>query len=204
MDVTEWLEWFLPCLGRAIDGAQATLARILQKSSTWARVNDNLQVSDRQKRVLNVLLDGDNAHVSTSRYAKLATCSLDTALRDIKQLVDQGILEAGPGGGRITTYGLHRGRRGEGAKPLPMRLRPLPNTSFTQLTHRPPIRFAELDRTQTRLISARSAKTSPGPNPILAFLLSAPFRRKRCTIEGVDWATYGRSIGSCFNSQAAR
>lgn len=108
LDVTDWLAWFLACLDSAIAGAQSSLARIIQKSSTWERVNGSLRVSERQKLVLNALLDGDNSELSTSRYAKLAKCSLDTALRDIKQLVDAGILEAGVAGGRSTTYRLRQ------------------------------------------------------------------------------------------------
>jgi Fic family protein len=106
MDVTDWLVWFLTCLDNAITGAQASLVRILKKSSTWERVNGALQVNDRQKLVLNTLLDGDNSELSTSKYAKLAKCSLDTALRDIKQLLDGGVLVSGPSGGRSTTYRL--------------------------------------------------------------------------------------------------
>jgi Fic family protein len=112
MDVTDWLVWFLACLDRAITGAHASLARIIQKSSIWERVNGALRVGDRQKLVLNALLDGDNPELSTSRYAKFAKCSLDTALRDIKELVDAGVLEPGPGGGRSTTYRLSQAPAG--------------------------------------------------------------------------------------------
>ena len=106
MDVTNWLSWFLTCLDNAITGAQASLVRILEKSSTWEWVNGALQVNDRQKLVLNTFLDGNNSELSTSKYAKLTKCSLDTALRDIKQLVDVGVLESGPSGGRSTVYRL--------------------------------------------------------------------------------------------------
>lgn len=108
MEVSDWLEWFLTRLDNAVTGAQASLAGIIQKSATWERVNGALQVSDRQKLALNALLDGENPELSTSRYAKLTQCSLDTALRDIKQLVDAGMLEPGPGGGRSTTYRLRQ------------------------------------------------------------------------------------------------
>jgi len=111
LDVTDWLIWFLTCLDNAIVGAQSLLGRILQKSTTWERVNGALQVNDRQKLVLNALLDSDNPELSTSRFAKLARCSLDTALRDIKHLVDAGVLEPGPGGGRSTTYRLRPAKR---------------------------------------------------------------------------------------------
>ncbi|WP_438480839.1 Fic family protein [Oleiharenicola lentus] len=106
LDVTDWLVWFFACLDSAIAGAHASLSRIIQKSSTWERINGALQVGERQKFVLNALLDGSNPELSTSRYAKLAKCSLDTALRDMKQLVEAGILEPGPSGGRSTTYHL--------------------------------------------------------------------------------------------------
>lgn len=109
LDVTAWLVWFLGCLDGAIAGARDTLARIMQKASVWERINGALPVSDRQKFVLNALLDGGAAELSTSRYAKLARCSLDTALRDIKELVEAGVLEPGPGGGRSTTYRLRQG-----------------------------------------------------------------------------------------------
>jgi Fic family protein len=108
MDVTDWLVWFLACLDSAIAGAQVSLVRIIQKSATWERVNGALQVNDRQKLVLNALMDGENPELSTSRYAKLTKCSLDTALRDIKHLVDAGVLESGPSGGRSTIYRLHQ------------------------------------------------------------------------------------------------
>lgn len=112
LDITDWLMWFLSCLDGAIAGAHASLTRIIQKSSTWERVNGALQVSNRQKLVLNALLDGDNPELSTSRYAKLAKCSLDTALRDIKELVAAGVIEPGPGGGRSTTYRLRQAPAG--------------------------------------------------------------------------------------------
>lgn len=106
MDVTEWLAWFLTCLDNAISGADATVVRIVRKSRIWEQVNGALRPSERQKLAINALLDDDHPELSTSRYARLAQCSLDTALRDIKQLVDARVLEPGPGGGRSTTYRL--------------------------------------------------------------------------------------------------
>jgi Fic family protein len=78
----------------------------MQKSSTWDRINAGVTVSERQRQAVNALLDGTDREISTSRYAKLARCSLDTALRDIRSLVEAGVLVQGEGGGRSTKYEL--------------------------------------------------------------------------------------------------
>ena len=104
VDITAWLEWFLVCLGRAIAGAETGLAVVLNKAKTWERINSRTSVNDRQRQVINRLLDGFEGKLSTSKYAKLAKCSGDTALRDIKILLDQGILIQEAGGGRSTSY----------------------------------------------------------------------------------------------------
>lgn len=109
MDITRWLVWFLECLDRALARADESIGMILQKSATWERINAGVSVNNRQRLVLNTLLDRRQREFSTSQYAKLAGCSLDTALRDIKLLFDQGILVAGGGGGRSTTYQLKTG-----------------------------------------------------------------------------------------------
>jgi Fic family protein len=106
VDITSWLEWFLGCLGRAIAGAEAGLASVLRKAKVWERINNQSQVNERQRKVINRLLDGFEGKLSTSKYAKLAKCSGDTALRDIKILLDQGILIQDEGGGRNTSYRL--------------------------------------------------------------------------------------------------
>ena len=106
VDITSWLEWFLGCLGRAIAGAETGLAVILKKAKTWERINSRTSVNERQRKVINRLLDGFEGKLSTSKYAKLAKCSVDTALRDIKLLLDQGILIQEEGGGRNTSYRL--------------------------------------------------------------------------------------------------
>lgn len=108
IDITEWLRWFLDCLGRAIARAESSLSRILRKATVWNHINASAPINERQRAVLNALLDGDDAELSTSRYAKLARCSLDTALRDIKQLVDNGVLASGDAGGRSTKYRMVR------------------------------------------------------------------------------------------------
>jgi len=103
MDVTPWMEWFLGCLGRAIDGAQVTLGTVLEKARFWDRIK-NVQLNDRQRTVINRLLDGFEGKLTTSKYAALAKCSQDTAHRDILALIDQGVLVRNQEGGRSTSY----------------------------------------------------------------------------------------------------
>ena len=106
MDITSWLEWFLGCLGRAVAGAEEGLAVVLRKAKVWERINSQSPVNERQRKVINRLLDGFEGKLSTSKYATLAKCSTDTALRDIGVLIDQGILIQEEGGGRNTSYRL--------------------------------------------------------------------------------------------------
>ncbi|MBI4885964.1 MAG: Fic family protein [Acidobacteria bacterium] len=105
LDVTPWMEWFLACLGRAIDGAHTTLAAVLHKARFWQAVRD-VPLNDRQRLVLNRLLDGFDGALTTSKWATIAKCSSDTALRDILNLVERGVLVRNPGAGRSTSYGL--------------------------------------------------------------------------------------------------
>jgi Fic family protein len=105
LDITPWMEWFLGCLGRAIDGAQTTLGAVLDKARFWERAR-GIPLNERQRLLLNRLLDGFEGKLTTSKYAKLAKCSPDTALRDILPLVEHGILVRNPEGGRSTSYAL--------------------------------------------------------------------------------------------------
>jgi Fic family protein len=105
LDITPWMEWFLGCLGRAIDGAQTTLAAILAKARFWDAIA-GVAINERQRLVLNRLLDGFEGKLTTSKYAKLAKCSQDTALRDILALAEHGILLRGTERGRSTSYAL--------------------------------------------------------------------------------------------------
>jgi Fic family protein len=104
-DITGWLEWFLGCLGRAIGGAQRTLSAVLAKAHFWDHIR-GVPLNDRQSLILNKLLDGFEGNFTTQKYAKLAKCSHDTALRDIMFLVDHRILVRNPAGGRSTSYAL--------------------------------------------------------------------------------------------------
>lgn len=105
MDVTAWLDWFLNCLGRAVEGAEATLARVLTKAEFW-RAHADESFQERQRKVLNRLLDGFEGKLTSSKWARLAKCSQDTALRDILDLVRRGILVKDAAGGRSTSYSL--------------------------------------------------------------------------------------------------
>ncbi len=105
LDVTPWLAWFLGCLERAIDSAERSLAGVMLKARVWAAVNP-VPVNERQKKVLNLLLGDFKGFLTSAKYGKLAGCSHDTALRDIQELVERGILVRNPGGGRSTSYRL--------------------------------------------------------------------------------------------------
>lgn len=105
MDVTPWLQWFLGCLGRAIDGAETVLGTVLTKARFWASVRGTA-LNERQTLIVNRLLDGFEGNLTTTKYAKLAGGSQDTALRDIDALVERGILVRNPEGGRSTSYAL--------------------------------------------------------------------------------------------------
>jgi Fic family protein len=80
--------WFLDCLGRAIDGAHVTLKAVLDKARFWDRIKD-VPLNDRQRSVINRLLDGFEGKLTSSKYAKLTKCSQDTAYRDILALVER-------------------------------------------------------------------------------------------------------------------
>jgi len=105
LDITRWLEWFLGCLGRAIDGADGTLAAVLRKGRLWQRIQKR-PINDRQRTVINRMLGDFEGVLTTSKYAKLAKCSSDSALRDIQELATRGILVRNEGGGRSTSYRL--------------------------------------------------------------------------------------------------
>ena len=112
LDITPWMSWFLGCLGRAIDGAQSALGSVLAKARFWEGVQ-GFSLNARQTLVMNRLLDGFDGKLTTLKYAKLAQCSHDTALRDILLLVERGILIRGPEGGRSTSYALAANPPGE-------------------------------------------------------------------------------------------
>ncbi|MGA2843542.1 MAG: Fic family protein [Steroidobacteraceae bacterium] len=105
LDVTPWLIWFLDCLDRAFDGAEDTLASVLKKARFWeTHASDSF--NDRQRGMINRLFNGSVGKLTSSKWAKIAKCSQDTALRDIDDLVKLGILAKEPRGGRSTSYSL--------------------------------------------------------------------------------------------------
>jgi Fic family protein len=108
LDITLWMEWFLGCLGRAFAATETTLGAVLRKARFWDR-HARTPMNDRQHAVLNRLLDGFVGKLTTTKYAKLAKCSHDTALRDIQELIAHGVLKKDPGGGRSTSYSLKEG-----------------------------------------------------------------------------------------------
>jgi Fic family protein len=105
LDITRWLEWFLACLDRAFDGAEAILSSVFRKAEFW-RVNAATSLNERQRDILNRLLDGFEGKLTSSKWAKIEKCSADTALRDINELVAHGILVRDDAGGRSTSYSL--------------------------------------------------------------------------------------------------
>lgn len=105
LDVTVWLEWFLECLHRAMQGADVTLSAVLTKARFWQHWSDT-PMNERQIKLLNRLLDGFEGKLTSSKWAKIAKCSPDTALRDITDLLKHGVLLKSDAGGRSTSYEL--------------------------------------------------------------------------------------------------
>lgn len=105
-DVTAWMGWFLGCLERAIDGAQGTLGHVIAKAKFWENIR-GVALNDRQRLMVNRLIDGFEGKLTTGKWAKIAKTSNDTALRDIQQLVDKGVLvKDTSAAGRSTSYAL--------------------------------------------------------------------------------------------------
>jgi Fic family protein len=104
-DITEWLEWFLNCLYRSLENTEETLKRVLIKSDFWDKHKETI-LNSRQRLIINKLFDGFDGKLKTSKWAKIAKCSADTALRDIKDLIEKGILKQEESGGRSTNYKL--------------------------------------------------------------------------------------------------
>jgi Fic family protein len=106
MDVTDWIEWFLSCLSRALGDAQDTLSSVLRKAEFWNRLR-SYTINSRQQKMLNRILDDEfKGKLTTSKWAKMTKCSQDTAHRDILELMKAGFLSKNPGGGRSTSYSL--------------------------------------------------------------------------------------------------
>ena len=104
-DITEWMVWFLNCLKNALLETENTLQKVVGKGLFW-KLHENTPINTRQRAVLNKLLDGFDGKLKSSKWAKIARCSPDTALRDIKDLIEKGILQQEQAGGRSTNYEL--------------------------------------------------------------------------------------------------
>jgi Fic family protein len=105
LDITPWMEWFLGCLDRAIAGAEKTLAIVFKKADFWKK-HSAASLNDRQRDIINRLLDGFDGKLTSSKWAIIEKCSPDTALRDIADLIERGLLKKDEGGGRSTSYSL--------------------------------------------------------------------------------------------------
>jgi Fic family protein len=104
-DITEWLDWFLHCLKNAMLATEDTTQKILRKAEFW-KLHEHTPINERQRLVLNKLFDGIEGKLQTSKWAKFAKTSTDTALRDIKDLIDKGILQQTDDRGRNANYEL--------------------------------------------------------------------------------------------------
>lgn len=107
LDITPWLEWFLGCLDRALELAEKTVGSVMERHEFWQR-DGTVPFNDRQRKLLTMLLEGFEGKLTSGKWAKIAGCSSDTALRDIQDLVGRGILERDQAGGRSTGYLLVR------------------------------------------------------------------------------------------------
>ena len=105
IDITNWLEWFLSCLLNALNNSEVVLRKVIFKHNFWNKNSVKLQ-NERQRLILNKLLDGFDGNLTSSKWAKIAKCSQDTALRDIQDLMDKSILRKSDSGGRSTNYEL--------------------------------------------------------------------------------------------------
>lgn len=110
LDITGWLNWFLDCLDHAFTGTEKVLASVLRKARFWDSLA-RVPLNERQRKVIERLLDGFEGKLTSSKWAALTKTSADTALRDIRDLVERGLLTRDEGGGRSTSYSLvERGR----------------------------------------------------------------------------------------------
>lgn len=107
LDITNWLEWFIGCLDRSIDTSNEVLNSVLFKARLWEKINSQKPINERQRLIIHKMLEVDfKGCMNNSKYAKLAKCSSDTALRDIQRLQEQDIFIKNPGSGRNTNYRL--------------------------------------------------------------------------------------------------
>ena len=102
-DITQWLLWFLGCFEQALQSTEDTLSSVMRKADFWESHRD-VSFNERQRKLLNMLFDDFFGNLTTSKWAKIAKCSSDTALNDISDLITKGILRKSDEGGRSTNY----------------------------------------------------------------------------------------------------
>ncbi len=103
LDLTDWLQWFLKTLIKALKSTDQVLKRVLSKADFWQK-NNSFLLNERQKKMLNKLLDGFDGHLTSDKWAKITHCSKDTAIRDLNDLIKKNILKKDDAGGRSTRY----------------------------------------------------------------------------------------------------
>ncbi len=107
LDITEWIKWFLNCLINSLKSSDSVLVKVLFKADFWTK-HSKILINERQNKMLNKLLDGIDGKLTSSKWAKIAKCSKDTAIRDINDLIDKDILQKESAGGRSTNYELKK------------------------------------------------------------------------------------------------
>ncbi len=105
LDITDWLDWFLNCLDRAFAATSEILSNVMKKAKFWERFATT-NLNERQRLMLDKMLNGIEGKMTSSKWAKMAKCSQDTASRDIQDLIEKGVMKKEEGGGRSTSYGL--------------------------------------------------------------------------------------------------
>ena len=107
LKITNWIKWFLQCLIDALHSTEAVLVKVLFKGNFW-QLHSKTPLNERQRKIINKLLDNFEGKLTSSKWAKMAKCSKDTAIRDINDLIEKEILNKEDAGGRSTSYGLNR------------------------------------------------------------------------------------------------
>ncbi len=105
LDITAWLMWYLECLDNALNATDTILKQVVNKTIFWDKHTET-SINERQRLMINKLFDGFDGKLNSSKWAKIAKCSADTALRDIQDLINKNILEKDTAGGRSTNYHL--------------------------------------------------------------------------------------------------
>jgi Fic family protein len=107
LNITNWIQWFLQCLINTLNSTEEVLVKVLSKGNFW-QIHSKTIINERQKKLINKLLDSFDGKLTSSKWAKIAKCSKDTAIRDINDLIEKDILRKEEAGGRSTNYELNR------------------------------------------------------------------------------------------------